>query len=320
MKVVARLFCVVIWVVIASRGFALDLPVNAVQTAQDQSVDEIALPLGERRTGSEAERERTLTESGVVTRRAWRVPGSLTSFQMMDMLRTQVEHDGFDVLFSCADTMCGGFLFRFDLDLLPPPDMFVDLGDFQYLVGQDKRGATISIVTSRSREAGFVHITEVASQGSASALVETEAVGAADKPLQAEVVNESTVPDIVSELERAGHVALDDLAFGTGAATLGDGPFASLAALAEYLATHPQTQIVLVGHTDNVGALEVNVALSRRRAEAVRDRMIDAHGADPNRITADGVGYLAPRVSNGTEMGRDHNRRVEAVLAPTPDN
>ena len=69
-----------------------------------------------------------------------------------------------------------------------------------------------------------------------------------------------------------------------------------------------------MGHTDNVGSLDANIALSRSRAEAVRARLIEAHGVDGARIEARGIGYLAPAAANDTAEGRETNRRVEAVL------
>ena len=111
-----------------------------------------------------------------------------------------------------------------------------------------------------------------------------------------------------------GHVVLGDLDFGSGADTLGLGPYGSLAALAAFLADNPGIRIALVGHTDSIGALDQNIALSKRRAVAVRMRLIDSHGAAPDRIDAEGMGYLAPVASNLTEPGRLANRRVEAIL------
>jgi len=73
-------------------------------------------------------------------------------------------------------------------------------------------------------------------------------------------------------------------------------------------------RIALVGHTDTVGALDSNIALSQARAEAVRTRLVEEHGVAPERIEAHGIGFLAPRASNRSEAGRDSNRRVEAVV------
>ena len=72
--------------------------------------------------------------------------------------------------------------------------------------------------------------------------------------------------------------------------------------------------MALVGHTDDTGALQANVAVSTRRAEAVRARLIETYGVAANRIEAQGAGYMAPITSNATPEGRDINRRVEAVL------
>jgi OOP family OmpA-OmpF porin len=73
-------------------------------------------------------------------------------------------------------------------------------------------------------------------------------------------------------------------------------------------------RLALVGHTDDTGDLQANTSVSTRRAQAVRTRLINAHGVASDRIEAQGVGYLAPITSNATAEGRDLNRRVEAVL------
>ena len=109
---------------------------------------------------------------------------------------------------------------------------------------------------------------------------------------------------------------LSDLEFDTGAARLGDRPYASLDELAAFLRAHPEHRVALVGHTDNVGSLEQNVALSRERAASVRARLLERHGIAPERVEAEGMGYLAPIASNLTPEGRETNRRVEAILIP----
>jgi OOP family OmpA-OmpF porin len=75
--------------------------------------------------------------------------------------------------------------------------------------------------------------------------------------------------------------------------------------------------VVLVGHTDASGGLAGNTALSRARAASVRDRLMAEYAVPAAQITAEGVGYLAPRATNKTEDGRARNRRVEAILTST---
>ncbi len=93
--------------------------------------------------------------------------------------------------------------------------------------------------------------------------------------------------------------------------------FDSLRQLSDYLKERPDARIALVGHTDAVGALDSNIALSRRRAASVVRRLVDKYGVPRTQITADGVGYLAPRASNQTDAGRALNRRVEVILTST---
>ena len=90
--------------------------------------------------------------------------------------------------------------------------------------------------------------------------------------------------------------------------------FASLAELADWLARTPDVAVAIVGHTDADGSLEGNIAISRRRAQAVVDRLVADYGVPAGQLTAAGMGYLAPVASNLTPDGRAANRRVEAVI------
>jgi len=68
--------------------------------------------------------------------------------------------------------------------------------------------------------------------------------------------------------------------------------------------------IVVEGHTDNVGTDQYNLGLSRRRADTVRRYLVD-HGVAAARITAEGLGESKPVASNDSADGRTQNRRVE---------
>ncbi|EAR50636.1 OmpA domain protein [Oceanicola granulosus HTCC2516] len=241
---------------------------------------------------------------GAVTLRAWRVEAAgLTTLQLLAPLRDQLEAAGYEVLFTCAARECGGFDFRFALEVLPAPDMHVGLGDYRYLSAQ-KGAEHLALLVSTTSRAGFVQLTRIAPEGAAAVSID-----AAEAP--------AVTGGLGAELEARGHVVLGDLDFETGSARLGPGSFASLDALARYLAAAPARRVVLVGHTDSQGSLAGNISLSRRRADQVRTRLIAEHGTDPAQLTADGVGYLAPVASNLTPEGREANRRVEAVLVST---
>jgi NitT/TauT family transport system substrate-binding protein len=70
-------------------------------------------------------------------------------------------------------------------------------------------------------------------------------------------------------------------------------------------------RIRIIGHTDNVGTREANIALSKRRAESGREYLIRKYGFDQNRIITVGMGPDSPVASNDTEEGRAKNRRIE---------
>ncbi|MBU2866144.1 OmpA family protein [Pacificibacter marinus] len=310
----AYLTCFTIYFAAAPLA-ALDLnvPANMVRTAQREEVATVQpLPSA---TFSGAETP-FLSAEGRVVHTAYTISStSLTPFQLIAPLKEQLESQGYQSVFACADTVCGGFDFRYLLDLLPEPHMHVDLGNFQYLLAATPQGRVVALVTSRARTAGFLQITEITPETGATDLSIVE--NAPFETIDTTLVTQTLGP-LAQEFSAHGSVALDDLAFETGSSQLGDGPFETLQALAAYLTQTPDAHIVLVGHTDAVGSLEGNITLSRKRASSVRDRLVNRHGVPPRQVSAQGIGYLAPRANNSTEQGRNINRRVEAVLASTP--
>lgn len=250
---------------------------------------------------------------GAIRRRAYSVPDpTRTSLQLLSPARSALEAAEYTQVFACADASCGGFDFRFQLDLLPEPEMHVDLGDFRYVLmeNEDAVPRYVALVSSSSATAGFLHVTEVYP----AALPD-------DTPGPGGEVNVSEPPpglpqplDLATSLVEFGHVVLDDLDFGTGSAELGPGPFGSLESLADWLAETPSARVLLVGHTDAVGSQDANVSLSEQRAAAVAERLIGAYGTSREQLQSVGAGYLSPVASNLTEQGRAANRRVEVVL------
>ena len=103
-------------------------------------------------------------------------------------------------------------------------------------------------------------------------------------------------------------------AFGSGQATLTAGAAASVQALAVYLQAGGNASIRVDGHTDSQGQPEANRELSQRRADAVRQALIDA-GVSASRIRAVGHGADEPVADNGTAEGRARNRRVEVLVS-----
>ncbi len=87
--------------------------------------------------------------------------------------------------------------------------------------------------------------------------------------------------------------------------------------LADFMREYDGVMLQLEGHTDNVGTPLYNLDLSQRRADAVRDMLIEDFGISPGRITTQGFGEQLPVADNDTEAGREANRRVVATVSET---
>lgn len=257
----------------------------------------------------------TVELEGQVIQQAWRIEAQdLTSLQIIAPLRDQLMETGYEILLDCVARECGGFDFRFNTSVMPAPDMFVDLFDYRFLSARlatsDAAPRYASILVSRSGISGYVQITTVLPEGAAAPKV------AAGNPVIRPATPADNLP-LARALSEQGHVILADLTFETGSAALGNGDFASLAALAAFLKADPGRRVALVGHTDTVGGLEPNVALSRRRAASVLERLVSAYDIPRGQLESGGMGYLSPVAPNTTPEGREANRRVEAVLLDT---
>ncbi len=114
-------------------------------------------------------------------------------------------------------------------------------------------------------------------------------------------------------LGEAGHIALYGIYFDTDKAVIKPESAPTLAEIAKLLNGQPALQVFIVGHTDNQGAYDYNLDLSRRRAAAVAAALAKSYAIAPGRMKTAGVGFLAPVASNATEAGRALNRRVELV-------
>lgn len=260
------------------------------------------------------------TGEGEVTRQVWHLPvAGLTSLSLLLPLRDGLAEQGFAILLDCETEICGGFDFRFATEVAAPPTMHVDLGDFRFLSARrDVAGGVerIGILVSQTSQTGFIQIIRV---GPADADFRASATGAAvavptvDAPPRAVIAT----GDLATRLEAEGRVILSDLTFQTGSAQLAAGAFASLADLAAYLIANPTRRVALVGHTDSEGSLDGNIALSKRRAGSVLERLVSDYDVPRGQLEAEGMGYLSPIAPNLTEAGRDLNRRVEVIITST---
>ncbi|MEE4356874.1 MAG: OmpA family protein [Desulfococcaceae bacterium] len=108
-------------------------------------------------------------------------------------------------------------------------------------------------------------------------------------------------------------LTLGDVLFASGKSQLMPGAGRTVDKLAAFLAANPGRNIVIEGHTDDVGSDSSNLVLSQRRADAVRTALL-SRGIDNHRIITKGYGESYPVAGNSSAAGRQQNRRVEIII------
>ena len=132
--------------------------------------------------------------------------------------------------------------------------------------------------------------------------------------LEEQILNLAT-----NETDRGLVMTLGDVLFAFNKAELSAQAGPRLDKLANFLKQFPDRKLLIEGYTDSVGSDSYNQDLSDRRAQAVRDALVQ-RGVDSSRITARGYGKAHPVADNASPEGRAMNRRVEIVIADDKGN
>lgn len=124
------------------------------------------------------------------------------------------------------------------------------------------------------------------------------------------------VADVEMRLEKievGRSYRVNDIKYATNSAAITRSSEYILDELIGFLKDNPSVRIEVQGHTDNVGGMDQNMALSNDRAFTVKE-YLQAHGIAGARLTSKGFGPTKPVASNDTEAGRAENRRTEFVI------
>lgn len=120
-------------------------------------------------------------------------------------------------------------------------------------------------------------------------------------------------PVIEEEVQEILKTAFENLEFETGKDVIKQESIPSLTELAEVLVKKTEWKLQIAGHTDNVGAAQGNLILSKKRSESVKAFMV-SQGIDASRLSALYFGETQPVADNTTKEGRQKNRRVEMTI------
>jgi outer membrane protein OmpA-like peptidoglycan-associated protein len=167
-----------------------------------------------------------------------------------------------------------------------------------------------ALAEARTAEAEYAREqTATAREQTATALEQTATARERTEELEAELAELQAVPQ-----ERGLVVTLGDVVFDVNKAQLKSGGLRTIDKLAAFLERYPDRRVTVEGFTDSTGSAEYNQSLSERRAQSVRDALVQK-GIDPARVDTRGYGKEFPKASNATPAGRQLNRRVEVVIS-----
>lgn len=130
--------------------------------------------------------------------------------------------------------------------------------------------------------------------------------------LEATLPEEATVETVNNG--EALRITFDSgILFATNSSTVSEASKSALRNFSSNLNSNPDTEIRIIGHTDNTGTVEYNQTLSEKRAQGVYDYLA-AQGVRSNRMIFEGKGIHQPVADNNTVAGRSLNRRVEILI------
>jgi OOP family OmpA-OmpF porin len=171
----------------------------------------------------------------------------------------------------------------------------------------DSSDASATLLVAKSGQETWVWVT-VRGHGSSYFLTVVE-----KQAMQQDVT--ANAEALKSGLAESGHAEVPGIFFDFNKSEVKAESQPALQEVVKLLQRSPGLRVWVVGHTDSVGTVDSNVALSNARAAAVVAALVKL-GIDVKRLTPHGDGPYAPVATNTTEDGRAHNRRVELVAQP----
>jgi len=272
-------------------------PGSFIGEYQVMEFDEFNLPLGKANDGNLVKSQKL---EGKITHIVYAAPAGRSILEVYRNYESALRKGGFETLFSCTGVeACGS----------SGPTLVAANGaeDWSWTAG-------LRILSAKlPRSQGDVYLSLLVGQwsnldrGSSVNLYVVEC-----KPMEAGLITVNAAA-LAGDIGRTGHSAVYGIYFDTGKAEIKPESEPALKEIAKLLSENPALKLLVVGHTDNVGALAANMDLSKRRAAAVVEALSGKYGAPAARMVAQGAGQLAPVASNTTEEGRAKNRRVELV-------
>jgi len=251
---------------------------------------------------------------GKCTRIYYEFDGTVTLSEIYGNYLSAMEKEGFEILAKGNDANkkntqgVGGLTW---LGTFYSKNPYPSSAGILLQAGSATSGGTCFIAGKLKRDAGSVYVIIGGSEHSAT-----------KKVFMIDIVEEAAMKDdlitinaaiMLKGLKADRKIAIYGIFFDVNKYDVKPESAPSLKEISVLLSNNPSLNIYIVGHTDMTGTLEHNMELSQKRADAVVEELISKYGISSGRITAKGVGPLAPLSTNQTDEGKKNNRRVELV-------
>lgn len=261
-------------------------PGSVIDNYKTRQFDEFNFPIGAVTAGM----PKMLHLEGKITRISYTFAKERSSLEVYRNYESALKQAGFESMFTCSGDTCGTARFQ----------MTSDWYDLWY--GNGYRQFSGKLV----RPEGDIYVSLLVGPGTTNLdFIET-------KPMEGGLVKVNALA-LKGDIGKTGHAAIYGVYFDTAKADIKPASAPALEEIAKLLQQDSQLKLYVVGHTDGVGELQMNMDLSRRRADAVVKALATTYSVVPGRLQAFGAGPLAPVASNKDEEGRAKNRRVELV-------
>ena len=247
----------------------------------------------------------SITVEGRRTLTALQGPRGRSALEIFTNYANALNSAGFKTIFRCGREQCPRGMLTVGLG----PDPSSGLRRPLAILGDGSIEDGHYLVASRAVPAGTEYV-RIAAMGPNLPVVVLDVVQPAAMETRVKVVEAATMQ---SDIVQQGKVVLYAIFFDFDRAGLKPESTPQLEELAKYLRGDPTVNVFVVGHTDGAGKVEYNNDLSHRRAAAVVSALISCYQIPAGRLSAQGVGPLAPLARRDTEEGRALNRRVEVV-------
>jgi outer membrane protein OmpA-like peptidoglycan-associated protein len=260
--------------------------------------DEFSLPLGP------VNEENTITKNqhleGKITRIVYVAPAGRTVLEVFRNYQAALKKGGFETLFTCGPQGCGSTI----------ANAYANSGDNADYWGPEHGIHYISAKLARPE--GDVYVSLLVDDQGGDSRANAELYVIEVKPMESDLITVNAA-SLANDINRTGHASVYGIYFDTGKADVKPESDATLSEIAKLIQGDPTLKLYVVGHTDNQGALDLNMDLSLRRAEAVLAALTTKYAVPATRLKAYGCGPYSPVASNDSEDGRAKNRRVELV-------